>query len=69
MNKWMIWGFSHIFGNTHVSETVSKSVPKVNEKLLRMKSCLPSGEAVLVITFQPCVLSSPKKTTCEAMVC
>ena len=21
MNKWMIWGFSHIFGNTHVHTT------------------------------------------------
>ena len=28
MNKWMIWGFSHIFGNTHIRDQQINNHPE-----------------------------------------
>ena len=58
MNKWMIWGFSHIFGNTHVDSgsPISKSGFRKltpNSKLFSYPGLRFSGEQLKLLEMWP----------------
>ena len=54
MNKWMIWGFSHIFSNTHFAKgvlevIVMRSFKEVFEKII---VTIRAGSQVCTLSWQ-----------------